>query len=158
VRDVSAPRIDQINVVVGQVEAAAQFLIGLGVQLPAAPPEWDAHHRTIPTATSLHVGHELAEPAFGMELDSSTFAQRWGGLAPSFSGVVLNVRVDERPDVDRLYERALSIGGRSLKTPYDAFWGSRYAVVEGPGSIVVGVMSMPDAAHRSTPPDPNSFD
>jgi hypothetical protein len=157
VRRVSAPRIDQINVVVGEVEAAAQFLIGLGVQLHAAPPGWDAHHRTISTATSLHVGHELAEPAFGIDLDSSTFAQQWGGLAPSFSGVVVNVRVDERHVVDRLYDRALSIGGRSLKLPYDAFWGSRYAVVEGPGSIVVSVMSVPDAADRSAPPDRNSF-
>jgi uncharacterized glyoxalase superfamily protein PhnB len=71
--------------------------------------------------------------------------------------VVVNVRVDERHVVDRLYDRALSIGGRSLKLPYDAFWGSRYAVVEGPGSIVVSVMSVPDAADRSAPPDRNSF-
>lgn len=153
---VSVPRVDQINVVVNDVDAAAQFLIKLGVDLPAAPPTWDEHHRTIPAATSLHGGDDLVEPAFGIDLDSSVFAQQWGGLDPSFSGVVVNLRVDERPDVDRLHELALSIGGRSRKQPYDAFWGSRYALVEGPGSIVVGIVSVPDAAHRSSPPDPSS--
>jgi hypothetical protein len=104
-----------------------------------------------------HVGHDLVEPAFGIDLDSSAFAQRWGGLAASFRGVVVNLRVDERTHVDRLYEQALPIGGRSVTSPYDAFWGSRYAVVEGPGPIVVGIMSVPDAAHRSAPPNPSSF-
>lgn len=153
----SGPRIDQINVVVSDVEAVARFLAGLGLDLPAASSGWEAHHRTIPTATSLHVGHDLDDPAFGIDLDSTAFAQHWGGLDRPFGGVVMNVRVDERADVDRFHELAQSIGGHSLKLPYDAFWGSRYAVVEGPASIVVGFMSRPDAIHRSNPPDPASF-
>lgn len=154
---VGAPRIDQINVVVADVDAAARFLVGLGVDLPDAPGGWEAHHRSVPAATSLHGGHELVEPTFEIDLDSAVFAQRWGGLPPSFSGVVLNLRVDERIEVDRLHERALSFGGRSVKPPYDAFWGSRFAVVEGPGPLIVGLMSVPDPAHRSAPPDPASL-
>jgi predicted lactoylglutathione lyase len=154
---VGEPRIDQINVVVKDVEAVASFLNGLGLELPAAPPGWEAHHRTIPSATSLHVGHDLDDPAFGIDLDSPAFAQRWGGLDTSFGGVVINIRVDGRGDVDHLHERALSIGGRSLKRPYDAFWGSRYAVVEGPGPMVLGFMSVPDSTLRSRPPDPESL-
>jgi hypothetical protein len=154
VTTVSVPRVDQINVVVSDVDAAARFLVELGVDLPAAPNGWEAHHRPIPAARSLHGGHDLVEPAFGIDLDSGVFAQRWGGLAPSFNGVVLNLRVDERTEVDRLYQRALSLGGRSLEMPYDAFWGSRYAVIEGPGPLVVGLMSVPDQAHRGAPPDP----
>jgi hypothetical protein len=151
---VGGPRIDQINVVVADVGAAARFLADLGVELPSPPPGWEAHHRSIPTATSLHGGHDLAEPTFGVDLDSAVFAQRWGGLAPMFTGVVVNLRVDDRPEVDRLHEAAVSLGGRSLQAPYDAFWGSRYTVVEGPGPLTVGVMSVPDPACRSAPPDP----
>ena len=155
---VSSPRIDQINVVVDDGDAAARFLIGLGVDLPAAPPGWEAHHRTIPaTTTSVDGGHDLIEPTFGIDLDSSVFAQRWGGLPPSFNGVVLDLRVDERAEVDRLHDLARSLGGRSLKVPYDAFWGSRFAVVEGPGPLVVGLMSMPDPELRTAPPDPATF-
>lgn len=154
------PRIDQINVVVPDADAAARFLAQLGLDLPAAVPgweAWDAHHRTIPTATSRPGDQDLDEPAFGIDLDSSAFAQQWGGLPPSFSGVVVDLRVDERPEVDRLYELALSVGGRSLRSPHDAFWGSRFALVEGPGPLAVGLMSVRDDAHRGATPDPSSF-
>lgn len=151
------PRIDQINIVVGDVDRAAKFLIQLGVDVPAAPHGWDAHHRAVPTATSTHGGHDLAQPAFGLDFDSSAFAHRWGGLDPSFNGAVVNLRVDERSDVDRLHELACSIGGLSLRLPYDAFWGSRFALLQGPGSLIVGIMSVPDDKHRSAPPDPSSF-
>lgn len=150
-------RIDQINLVVKDVEAATQFLIQLGLEIAAAPPGWESHHRTIPTSTSLHGGHDLDSPTFGIDLDSVVFAQQWGGLDPSCTGVVLNVRVDERDDVDQLHDSAQAIGGRSLKSPYDAFWGFRYAIVEGPGSVVVGLMSVHDPARRTSPPNPNSF-
>jgi hypothetical protein len=43
------------------------------------------------------------------------------------------------------------------QAPYDAFWGARYAVVEGPGPIMVDLMSGTDPAHRSAPPDVASF-
>lgn len=152
-----APRIDQINVVVGDAAEAASFLSGLGVDVPEAPAPWEAwnaHHRTVPASTSTDGANNLAEPTFGIDLDSSAFAHHWGGLPRSFAGVVVNLRVDERDDVDRLHDLALSIGGRSLKAPYDAFWGSRYAVVDGPGDLVVGLMSAQDDAQRGESPDP----
>ena len=151
-----APRIDQINVVVGDAAAAARFVTGLGVDVPEAIAPWNAwnaHHRTVPASISTEGGHDLIESTFGIDLDSSAFAQYWGGLPRSFTGVVLNIQVDERAEVDRLHVVAMSIGGRSLKAPYDAFWGSRYAVVEGPGPVMVGLMSVRDDAQRSEGPD-----
>ena len=153
-----APRIDQINVVVSDVVGAARFLQGLGIEMPSTPAPWDAHHLDVPAVTtSLHGGHDLAEPRFGIDLDSSAFAQLWGGLDPSFTGLVLNIRVDERGEVDELHSRAVSLGGMSRKAPYDAFWGSRFALVEGPGPLFLGLMSVPSPAHRSAPPDPATF-
>jgi hypothetical protein len=149
----SAPRIDAINIVVGDVGSAAEFLNALGVDLAPAPPGWEAHHRAVPSATSSQRGHHPAEPTFGIDLDSSAFAHEWGGLDPSYTGVVVNLRVDEPPDVDRVHELGCSVGGRSLKAPYDAFWGSRFALLEGPGPLVVGIMSVPDDARRTAPPD-----
>lgn len=145
---VSGARIDHLNIVVAELDAAVKFLIELGVDIPVGPvgwEAWDPHHRTI------------SEPSFGIDLDSSAFAHQWGGLGPTFNGVVVNLRADDRSDVDRLYELALSIGGRSRRSPYDAFWGARYALVEGPGPIAVGIMSARDDAHRSDPPDLASF-
>lgn len=151
------PRVDQINVVVGDVEAAARFLTDLGVDVPGTMLEWAEHHQPVPASTSPHGGHDRDQPAFDIDLDSSAFAQWWGGLPSSFTGVVLNLRVEDRADVDALHEHALSCEGRSLKAPYDAFWGSRYAVVEGPGPILVGLMSVPDSTRRTAPPDPSTL-
>jgi len=139
----NAPRIDQLNVVVGDVAAAARFLVELGVDIPAVDADWGGHHRAVPVADGTT-----------LDLDSGVFAQQWGRLDASFRGVVVNVRVDERPDVDRLHEQALALGARSLKPPYDAFWGARFATVEAPGELVVGIMSASDEAHRGAPPDP----
>jgi hypothetical protein len=151
------PRIDQINLVLADVGAAARFLADLGIDVPDTMAEWAEHHRPVPTVTSAHGSHARQEPAFDVDLDSSTFAAHWGGLPRGFVGAVLDVRVDEREEVDRLHDQALTLGARSLKDPYDAFWGSRFATVEAPGPLVVGLMSVPDEAHRSAPPDPATF-
>jgi hypothetical protein len=143
--------------VLTDVGAAARFLADLGIDVPDTMPEWAEHHRSVPTSTSAQGGHGRTEPAFDIDLDSSSFATQWGGLPPGFVGAVLDVRVDDRDQVDRLHERALELGARPLKEPYDAFWGSRFATVEGPGPLVVGLMSVPDQAHRSAPPDPTAL-
>lgn len=150
-----APRIDQINVVVTDVAAAAEFLHALGVEVPRMASGWEgwgAHHRSVPAARP-----QGDEPGFGIDLDSSRFAGHWGGLPESFTGVVLDLRVDGRTEVDRLHELAVSLGARSLRAPHDAFWGSRFCLVEGPGPLHVGIMSGRSDAHRSTAPDLAEF-
>jgi uncharacterized glyoxalase superfamily protein PhnB len=44
------------------------------------------------------------------------------------------------------------VGYRGLQAPYDAFWGARYAVLEDPNGLAVGLMSEISADHRSAPP------
>jgi uncharacterized glyoxalase superfamily protein PhnB len=39
-----------------------------------------------------------------------------------------------------------------LQAPFDAFWGARYAIVEDPDGIAVGLMSPISANRRSPPP------
>jgi hypothetical protein len=154
---VASPRVDQVNVVVADVDGAARFLTDLGIDVGAAGNAWDVHHRSVPAAISQDASDDPSGPAFGVDLDSGAFARAWGGLPSSFTGVVVDLRVDERTEVDELHARALTLGGRSVKAPYDAFWGSRFAVVEAPGPLVVGLMSVRDSEHSSAPPDPTTF-
>jgi hypothetical protein len=72
-------------------------------------------------------------------------------------GVVVNLRVDFPEEVDDLHARALELGAHELKAPWDAFWGARYSVFLAPGPLCVGVMSMPDAARRTSPPETRAF-
>jgi uncharacterized glyoxalase superfamily protein PhnB len=48
-------------------------------------------------------------------------------------GVNLVVSVPDRESVDRLHAELRAAGHASPQDPFDAFFGSRYAVVEDPG-------------------------
>jgi uncharacterized glyoxalase superfamily protein PhnB len=63
--------------------------------------------------------------------------------------------VPDRQSVDRLYDDLTSAGHAGQQEPYDAFWGSRFAVVADPDGNAVGLMSPRDEAFRGpTPPPP----
>lgn len=59
---------------------------------------------------------------------------------------------DSRADVDRIFAALTEAGYTALTAPHDAFWGSRYAILQDPDGIAVGLMSPADPAFRSTPP------
>ena len=141
---------DQINVVVPDVVGAARFLrlLGADVDEPDADwAEWASHH----------VGFQANSDRFDADIDSSAFANFWGGLPGDYVGVVLNLRAENRAAVDASFELAIELGAECLRAPYDAFWGARYAVVRAPGPIVVGVMSPPDPALRVPGPAVSDF-
>jgi hypothetical protein len=141
---------DQANLVVPDVAGAAGFLRALGAEiadLDGEWAEWEAHHVTLPA-----VGD-----GFAVDLDSSAFASYWGGLPEDFTGVVVNLRAGDSEAVDAAFERALALGAGGIRPPYDAFWGARYAVVRGPGPIMVGVMGPVDPTARGVSPRVSDF-
>jgi predicted lactoylglutathione lyase len=145
---VARPRFGSINVVVKDVDATARFLDALGVDLDPTLPDWATHHRSFEADVS----------AFDADLDSPSFAQWWGGVPEDLApGVVVNLRVDGRGDVDQLHQRAIELGASELKPPWDAFWGSRYSVVLAPGPLYLGLMSEPDGSRRTPPPPIEDF-
>jgi predicted lactoylglutathione lyase len=54
---------------------------------------------------------------------------------------VLDVSVPDRASVDRLHAEVRTAGHASPQQPFDAFFGSRYAVVEDPDGKLVGLKS-----------------
>ena len=143
-------RFDQVNIVVPDVAGAAGFLRALGAEVPEPSDEWAdwaAHH----------VGFTAVAEGFDTDLDSPAFAAHWGGLTEDFAGVVINLRTEDRDAVDATFGRALELAAEGLRQPYNAFWGARYAVVRGPGPVVIGIMSPADPAHRGEPPAVSDF-
>lgn len=138
------PVLDQLNIVVPDMDAAVAFYQLLGVQVDDTMAEWQPHHRGLARGEGTDA-----------DLDSQTFAAVWNeGWPASTSGVVIGFRVDSRDAVDELHGRIVAAGHRSQQSPYDAFWGARYAVVEDPAGTAVGIMSPVDEALRRPPPDP----
>lgn len=144
----AGPRVTSVNLVVADGAAAAAFLADLGVDPSPVAEGWEAwapHHREVPV-----------DDGFVAELDSRAFAGWWGGVDGA-TEVVVNLGAATRAEVDELHQRAVALGAASLRDPHDAFWGSRYAVVRGPGPLVVGFLSPRDPDHMAPSPEIADF-
>ena len=139
-------RLDQINLVVGDVAASRAFYGRLGLDFgDAHDPVWSDHHVS---------AHHTDEAAIDVDLDSVSFVDKWNHGWPGGTGAVLGFKVESRQAVDDLVGALAAEGVTVQQEPYDAFWGARYAVVSDPDGNGVGIMSPVDDAHRSEPPAP----
>jgi uncharacterized glyoxalase superfamily protein PhnB len=65
--------------------------------------------------------------------------------------VVIGFSVSTRTDVDDLFRDMTAARYHGPQEPMDAFWGARYAIIEDPDGVAVGLMS-PISPDRKTPP------
>ena len=90
------------------------------------------------------------------ELDSTQFAkvwnQGWAARSDLAGRMVLGFGLASRDAVDRVYAELSGAGYAGLAPPHDAFWGARYAILEDPNGIAVGLMSPIDPARKAPPP------
>ena len=135
----SAPILDQVNIVVSDMETSVEFYRLLGLEIPDTDPAWQAHHRT------------AISEGFDIDFDSAEFAKKWntGSRGVSANSSVLGFRLPSREAVDEIYAQIVDAGYGTQQEPYDTFWGSRYAIVEDPDGNPVGLMSPPDSARRT---------
>jgi len=131
------------DIIVGDMEAMAAFYNRLGVPIATPPAEWAPHHR-----------NSGSQEGWDVDLDSQQFAAIWNKGWPGGPGVILVFRVDTRDEVDRIFGDLTAAGHAPQQPPYDAFWGSRFAVITDPDGNAVGVMSAPDEAYKTAPPPP----
>lgn len=133
------PVLDQVNLVVADMEATVAFYRRLGLTVEDTDPDWDPHHRS----ASLPGGIDL-------DFDSQIFARRWNrGWAVGPGRAVIGFRVPTREAVDEIYGDLTGVGYRGQQEPYDAAWGSRYAIIEDPDGNPVGIMSPSDPTRRT---------
>jgi uncharacterized glyoxalase superfamily protein PhnB len=139
----------QIDLVVRDMDASLAFYRALGVAIPDTAV-WR-------TATGIHHVDVVLPSGLTLHLDSPALAGVYdrGWRAPTGSGtrVVLGFSVKERGEVDALHEKMTALGYESAHSPWDAFWGARYAVVVDPDGTHVGIMSESDPALRRAPPE-----
>ena len=141
------PQFDQLNIVSADLDATVAFYRRLGVEMhdPVRDGSGEPFH------VSGGAGGGLL-----LEADSPRFARVWNRGwqdADDLAGrVVIGLRVADRGEVDRMVAEVERAGCRVLQPAHDAFWGARYAIVEDPDGIAVGLMSPADDAHRAPPP------
>lgn len=135
-------RFAQVNVVISDMERSLAFYRLLGVEVEDMPEPWSAHHRTV-----TNVDDDVT-----IELDSSVSVPNWASeWGESRTGVVIGFVVDSDDDVDAAVRLVEGEGHRVLQQPHNVFFGARYAVVEDPDGIAVGIMGPIDDARRWMP-------
>ena len=143
------PVFDQLNIVCSEVDKSVAFYRRLGVDIPE-PMIW----RTESGAHHVSAGR-WSSGAIGLDLDSTAFAQIWNAAWANHMDlkgrVVVGFRVSSHDEVDAVFEDMTRAGYRGLHEPQDMFWGARYAIIEDPDGIAVGVMS-PISPDRKSPP------
>ena len=146
------PVLNQVNIVSRDPDRSVAFYRRLGVDIPDGNV-W----RTASGAHHINANEPDAAGYIHLDIDSTAFAQRWNagwsGRADLAGRVVVGFGVPTRDDVDAIYRDMTAAGHRGLQPPVDAFWGARYAIVEDPDGIAVGLMSPIDAARKSPPPE-----
>ncbi|NQX27706.1 VOC family protein [Microbacteriaceae bacterium VKM Ac-2854] len=129
----------QVNVIVADMSATLAFYrrLGLTVELPMP-------------------SHASAVTADGVRLEFDTVESEatWSAaaIAPAAGGTVLGFALDDRAAVDAAFADLVAEGARALTVPYDAFWGSRYAIVADPDGNPVALMSPADPTFENWPP------
>ena len=140
--------LDQINIVSGDPDASVAFYRRLGVDIPE-----DAVWRTKSGPHHISAIRSAEPQALDFDIDSTAFAQRWNvgwaGRGDLAGRVVVGFGVAARADVDAIYAEMTAAGHRGLQPPIDAFWGARYAIIEDPDGIAVGLMSPIDARQEN---------
>jgi uncharacterized glyoxalase superfamily protein PhnB len=146
------PKFNQLNIVSGNLAASLEFYRRLGVEIPQESV-WN-------TETGTHHANAKAtanEETLDLDFDSIAFSQIWNsgwkGRDNLKGRVVVGFRLPSRERVDELYGNLTGAGYAGLQAPYDAFWGSRYAIVEDPDGIAVGLMSPVSLELRPQPPE-----
>jgi uncharacterized glyoxalase superfamily protein PhnB len=144
-------KLDQLNIVSSNMAASLAFYRRLGVEIPQEAvwsTESGAHHASAKASAG--------EESVDFDIDSVAFAQIWNsgwqGRDNLAGRIVVGFRLPSRERVDELYGEMTRAGYAGLQAPYDAFWGARYAAVEDPDGIAVGLMSPVSSELRSQPP------
>ena len=136
-----------LNIVAKDMNATLAFYRKLGVDIPDTAvwgTSTGAHHITIPLRTPVT-----------MELDSTSLAGVYNTSydADDVHRTVIGFSLETRDAVDEVFAEMTADGYKGVQTPWDAFWGARYAILEDPEGNHVGIMSPSEEQHRSTPPD-----
>jgi catechol 2,3-dioxygenase-like lactoylglutathione lyase family enzyme len=126
-----APRLDVVEIVVGDMARSLAFYRRLGLDVPAEADKEGHVEMTLPG------GLRLAWDTAGI---IRSFDPDW---QPPSGGhrMALAFRCDDRAEVDRVYAELVDLGYEGHKPPWDAFWGMRYAVVHDPDGNAVDLFA-----------------
>ncbi len=120
---------DMVGIVAVDLQRAARFYRLLGLDFP--DPE-GADYIEVTTKN----GYRISLNAQSLD---KKLTPNWE--EPRGQRVSLAFLCDSPAEVDAVHEAIVKAGHRSVKEPWDAFWGQRYAMVEDPDGAHVSLFA-----------------
>jgi uncharacterized glyoxalase superfamily protein PhnB len=136
-----APRLTTVYLFVRDMEASIAFYQRLGLTFDAAGGDF--------------VRARMPDGSLGLEMGTERLTRAYdpGFTTPNGPGTnTLNFDLASRDAVDTMYKDLTDAGYGAHLAPIDAFWGSRFAIVDDPDGNVIGLHSPRDDAMTSRPP------
>ena len=145
----AAPEFNQIDLLARDVAKSIAFYRALGLKIPKSAV-WHGktapHHVRLPMPNGMELS--ISSPLIARGYNKS---YRDGGAKGSTP--IIGFGVASRRAVDAVYRKLTKLGHAGKQPPWDAFWGSRYAIVADPDGHLVGLMSPVDPKRRYPGPD-----
>jgi catechol 2,3-dioxygenase-like lactoylglutathione lyase family enzyme len=134
------PKLDLIGMVTDDMAASLTFYRRLGLDIPAGAENEPHVEVTLPGGLRLAWDSADSVKSFMPDWSPPTGGRPRTGFA---------FLCDAPADVDKLYAELTQAGYHGEKTPWDAFWGQRYAVIQDPDGNSVDLF----APLTSPPPE-----
>ena len=124
------PRFEAIGMVVSDMGRAIGFYSRLGLEFSEG------------AESEGHVEASVAGVRIMLDTEETirSFDPDWKPPSEGHRSAIA-FRCDSPAEVDATYATLLESGGTSLKEPWDAFWGMRYAEVKDPDGSVVDLFA-----------------
>ena len=115
-------RLNAFGIICSDVEASLTFYRLLGVPFDEFDPEIGHYEAQLSGGVKLMLDSEAVMASFVADFETPKGNDRMS----------LAVECEAPADVDEAYRTVVSAGSASVKEPFDAFWGQRYATVADP--------------------------
>ncbi len=125
------PKLDMIGIVVSDMARSLAFYRELGLEIPASADTEGHVNAALPGGLLFGWDTEEEIRSFDEEFNPQPGAGRVG----------LAFLCDSPEAVDAAYARLTGLGYHGHKSPWDAFWGQRYAIVNDPDGTEISLFA-----------------
>jgi catechol 2,3-dioxygenase-like lactoylglutathione lyase family enzyme len=131
-----SPKLDVFGVVVSDMARSLAFYRQLGLEFPQGAESEPHVEAQLGGGIRYALDTEETMRAFDPAWKRPSDGHLHGGA----------FQCDSPDEVDRLYAELLQSGGSAYKSPWDAFWGQRYAQLRDPDGTVIDLYApLPEA-------------
>ncbi|MFK8138771.1 MAG: VOC family protein [Bdellovibrionales bacterium] len=122
--------LDAIGIICEDLPTSIEFYKCFGLEFNSFGDNQEHWEATTPSGTRI-----MLDSVNLMKSIQPDFSKKTG------NSIALAFKVDAPDTVDNMVNELVALGGKVTKTPFDAFWGQRYANIEDPDGNPIDIFA-----------------